>query len=1168
MEDKTIRDEELASQINNRLLRQIEENIKLIDELKSQRDFNNILIQSSPAFFVAIDSNGKLLMMNRSMLNALGYSKSEVLGKDYLSTFVPENEREELYNLFQKLSRFHENTLNENHVLTKDGKALLVEWRGVPVFKGEEFDYFIGIGLDITERKIAENRIKGFNKLFDESLNEIYIFDSNTYKFIYVNKGAQKNIGYSFSELLKLTPYDIRPGLDKKSFEALLEPIITNKRKKIIFETVHERKDGSTYDVEVHLQKTVFDNQKVFFAVALDITARKKAEMELKESQIRLASHLDNTPLACVFWDRNFRVTDWNKSAERIFGYSKYEALGKHANDLIVPDDLKEQVQVLFDDLLTKTGGARGTYENVTKDGNIILCNWYNVAITDSSGSVNGIASLVDDITLRKRNIDKLKQSELKFKLLLENLPNAVFLTKIGGKNAGKIIYANPAAESQTGYKQSELVGMNIINDFLVDESSAELKTQRENDLKNDKILSFVEKKKRADGSVYLTKVMITTIEYENELVTLSVSTDITRLIEAQEKIKESEKKYKSLFENNITAVFVTSTDGQIIECNKAFVEMFGYESKEEILKINSNNLYQSYLGRKLFLKKIMSQKEVSYFEAKGIKKDGTIISTLINATLISDNIIQGTIFDITERKKYQTEISKLSRGIEQSPNMIIFTDVEGNIEYANPRITEVTGYTQKELIGKNPRIFNSGHTPKVVYEELWNTILCGKTWKGEILNKRKNGELFWESLTISPIIDAEGNILNYIGIKDDITEKKKITEELIKAKEKAEEMYRIKSNFLANMSHELRTPLVGILGFSEILEEDTIEPENKKIAELINENGKRLLETLNLILNLSKIESETLEIKLSEFDAIKEVNRSAMFFENNALKKNLSLKVNTNLDKLIIRSDVRLFYEIINNLINNAVKYTDKGGVNITVDVSENYEYVVIKVEDTGIGIPQDKQEIIWKEFRQVSEGINRIYEGTGLGLTIINKYVKELKGKITLTSTLGKGSTFTVFIPTNVRFYSTSDTKSDSSKDEVINADVSSKELPLLLYVEDDAIAVDIVRRFLSNRFNIIVAKDSIEGIVKVRNNKFDIILMDINLKSQLNGSELTKHIRKLNGYNSVPIIAVTAYSLSDKKKEYLGSGFSNFLAKPFSKSELINTLVNSLKPPNNTA
>lgn len=1160
-----------SSPTNEDLLQKLEENIKLIDELESQRDFNNTLIQTTPAFFVAIQSNGKLLMMNNTMLKALGYSKKEVVEKDYLTTFVPVEEREMLNDVFQKLSRLHQHTVNENHVLAKDGHKLLVEWHGAPIFKENKFDYFIGVGIDITERKKSEILLKEsekkYRELFEKSDDAILIIENN--KIVDCNNSTVKMLRYSDKEqFLNTHPSELSPSHQsdgKPSYEKAEEMMeIAYKKGNHRFEWEHKKADGTVFPVEVLLTTISSGNgDKILHAVWRDISVRKKAEMELKNSQKRLSSHLDNTPLAAIFWDENFKVIDWNKTAEKIFGFTKSEVLGKHANDLIIPEELKDEINEMFQHLLANPGGVRRTNINITKDGKKILCDWYDVAITDSSGQVTGVASLVDDVTIRKKNIDALKQSETKFKILLENLPNAVFLTQLSGEDAGKIIYANPAAEKQTGYKKSNLICMNIINDLFVEEDTKLLKEKREDDLKKGKTLSFLEKKKRSDGSIYLTQTMITTIEYENELVALSVNADMTKQLNAQEKIKESEKKYKSLFENNYSPVFIISIEGKILECNNAFVEIFGYQSKEEILKINISSLYRSHTGRKLFVQKLKEQKVISNFEDNAVRKDGAVISTLVNANLISENIIQGTIFNITNRKKYQAEILKLSRGIEQSPNMIIITDLNGNIEYANPKMTEVTGYTQEELIGKNPRVFSSGKTPKKVYTEMWETIVYGKTWKGELQNKRKNGEIYWENVTVAPIIDNEGNILNYIGIKDDITEKKEITQQLIKAKDRAEELNKLKSNFLANMSHELRTPLVGILGFTEILEEEIKDPEHKQIATLINENGIRLLDTLNLILNLSKAESEVLELEFSEFDVIQEVKRSAKIFDISASKKNISLNVNSKLNNLMIHSDVRIFYEIMNNLINNAVKYTEEGSVTVYVDISNNNKFAVIKVMDTGIGIAEDKQKLIWEEFRQVSEGSTRSFEGTGLGLTITNKYVQQLKGKIELESELGKGSTFTVYLPLNLEFYPVNSTKNKLvQKVKETKSKLSSSSLPKLLYVEDDNSSIEIVKRFLTDHFVIYSAKDGMEGLVKIKTKSFDIILMDIDLPNKPNGYELTKHIRKLKEYEKVPIIGVSAYSISENNKEFLDSGFTDYLAKPFSKDVLLSTLTKALE------
>lgn len=247
------------------------------------------------------------------------------------------------------------------------------------------------------------------------------------------------------------------------------------------------------------------------------------------------------------------------------------------------------------------------------------------------------------------------------------------------------------------------------------------------------------------------------------------------------------------------------------------------------------------------------------------------------------------------------------------------------------------------------------------------------------------------------------------------ITERKRIEQALIAAKEKAEEMDRLKSSFLANMSHELRTPLTGILGYSEALIEDMEEGQQRDFVEVIHSSGMRLLETLNLILDLSKIQSEKLEIFQNRIDLVKEIRDAVELYRPQAEKKKLTLQFTTEIPALMALSDARLLNQIISNLVNNAIKYTIAGSVEVRVTQLNSFPVnrLRIQVRDTGIGIPQNKQAIIWDEFRQVSEGYGRFFEGTGLGLTVTKNFVAILNGEIELQSELGKGSIFTVSLP-----------------------------------------------------------------------------------------------------------------------------------------------------------
>jgi PAS domain S-box-containing protein len=479
--------------------------------------------------------------------------------------------------------------------------------------------------------------------------------------------------------------------------------------------------------------------------------------------------------------------------------------------------------------------------------------------------------------------------------------------------------------------------------------------------------------------------------------------------------LSKSEEKYRKIFENVQDIFYQTDLNGVITSISPS-IERYSEYTPDEVVGRKITDFYLEPRYREKLLEEVNKKGEVVDFEIILVTKSGKLISCSVNTHFLLDdskNIIglEGSLRDITERKSHQEKILKLSWAIEQSPISIVITDTKGKIEYVNRRFTETSGYTYDEVIGQNPNLLKSGLTQTEVYKSLWETISKGFEWSGELQNKKKNGEIFWELVLISPIKNSENIITNYLGIKEDITEKKNIIEELKTAKEKAEEMSNVKSSFLANMSHELRTPMMGILGNAEIISISTEDIEIKDMASAIYTSGQRLINTLNLILDLSRIEAnkETLDIEL--LDVVSIIGEVVDHYSSAAWQRNLNLEFIPKVDKIYSNLDERLFREVLNNLINNAIKFTNKGG--ITVTLSSDPDSMIIKVKDTGIGIPPESLGLIFEEFRQVSEGYGRSFEGTGLGLTITKKFVEKLGGKISVKSKTDEGSEFTIVLP-----------------------------------------------------------------------------------------------------------------------------------------------------------
>jgi PAS domain S-box-containing protein len=375
---------------------------------------------------------------------------------------------------------------------------------------------------------------------------------------------------------------------------------------------------------------------------------------------------------------------------------------------------------------------------------------------------------------------------------------------------------------------------------------------------------------------------------------------------------------------------------------------------------------------------------------------------------------LEGDLKDeINISKRAKSEVIKLSRAVEQSPLSIIITDINGLMEYVNPRLISNTGYQRAELIGKNPRIFASGELKENVYKELWETILDGKEWQGEFHNKKKNGELFWESASISPILDENGKMNHFIAIKEDITERKQAQNELLEAKLKAEESDNLKSEFLAQMSHEIRTPLNILLGSAEYLNE-IINKENNAEIQLcfkgINSASKRIIRTIDLILDMSKLNTIGYEPNFQIINLDENIfSKLLPEFKIMAEQKGIELIYSCVTKNLSVTADEYSVYQIFSNLVDNSVKYTQKGKIEIMIFEDPSHS-IVVQVKDTGVGIGDNFKNSMFSNFLQEEQGYHRRYDGNGLGLALVKKYCEINNAKINFESEKNVGTNFRV--------------------------------------------------------------------------------------------------------------------------------------------------------------
>jgi len=498
------------------------------------------------------------------------------------------------------------------------------------------------------------------------------------------------------------------------------------------------------------------------------------------------------------------------------------------------------------------------------------------------------------------------------------------------------------------------------------------------------------------------------------------------------------------------TAIYTVNTEGIITMWNDKAAELTGYTTEEvvgqscSILGHNTENAYSCIFNTD-------NNEVTEEHEVELIKKNGDRLTIIKNATLLksAEGAILGAIesfIDITERKETEIDLIRLSRAVNQSPSVVVITDLSGNIVYINPQFTKLTGYTHEEVIGHNPRILKSGKQGPEVYKELWKTLTEGNEWRGEFQNKKKNGELYWEWASISPIRNQEGVTINYLAVKEDITQRKKAEDDLIKTKEELEVqtwgllktnslikiLYRelshkneeltkldqMKSEFISTVSHELRTPLTIIReGVSQVHDEilGATTEEQRDFLSIVLSNVDRLSRIINELLDMSQIESGKLILQKSTFNIVELVEELINSFTLNASEKNIFLKESFSHKTILLNADKDKVMQIFTNLVGNAYKFTKEG--TITIQVRELAHHIECAVIDTGEGIAQENLPKLFNKFQQFERVDGPGDKGTGLGLSIVKGIVELHKGNIWATSSLDKGTRFTFTLPKDLQ-------------------------------------------------------------------------------------------------------------------------------------------------------
>jgi PAS domain S-box-containing protein len=1043
---------------------------------------------------------------------------------------------------------------------------------------------------------ISENEER-FRLLFENSSDGLFLM---TETISDCNKQACQLFDFPKEELIGISPADLSPANQPsgRSSEVMATEYINGAMagKMQHFNWKHKRKDGFLFDCEITLIPIALKNNQFIYAKIVDISERVKTELKLKESEEKYSSLVNQVPIGIYRTNTEGNILYGNPALVRMLGYETIdELINVNINSFYVNlEDRNKQLAnwkklqsniILSDEFKIKR-----------KDGNIISVRFTDYAVQKESGEIDYFSGILEDITEQNTTEEKLKR-------LITNFPGVVYRSLM---NKGSImLFMSDETKNLTGFEAKEFVNKNMAYSDIIHPADRRSVI--------DTINKAVKNKLRYDLNYrIITKDGQIKWVYEQGLAVSAANSniselegfiiDITDRKQAEEILKESEEKYRSLVENIAEVLFTLNTGGYFTYFSPKISSITGFNADELIGRHFGEFIYKDDLD---FLIKSFEKTLSGIFEPaefRVVDKHGGLKYVRTSSSLIMKNGdvygISGVMSDISSQKhaeKIRTLLFNISQAANYSQSIeefyeILYSNLNEVIKTDNFYISlhnksddTISFPFFKDIKDQAPptRKFGNGLTEYVIRTkepllkdetgliEMFNRGDCAqilsvaKSWLGVPLKTQDEiiGVMTIQSYSDDIKFDEiEKDILIYCAEQIALVLKQKHNEELKRSIQLAEKTAQIKQQFLANMSHEMRTPMNGILGMVDFLLQTKLNEKQLDYAKTIKNSSETLLNLINDILDLSKIEAGTMKIIPNEFNIHSVLKEVVSLFKASLDQKGLAvkLKYSNDLPEYLVADKNRL-NQIINNLISNAIKFSDSGNISITVSkISDFVETestsstdkkikVKVEVQDTGIGIALEDQAELFTSFSQIDSTYTRNYEGTGLGLAISKRLVEMMGGEIGVKSEFGHGSTFWF------SFIATPLSESTLSQTIKTKADFSKLNFGLdVLLVEDKFINQKVVTLMLKNSgCRTIIANNGLEALEMFEKNKIDLVLMDIQMPL-MDGVTAVKELQKK--YDKLPpIIGLSANAMEGDAEKYIAEGMDDYLSKPVSAEQL---------------
>jgi PAS domain S-box-containing protein len=794
--------------------------------------------------------------------------------------------------------------------------------------------------------------------------------------------------------------------------------------------------------------------------------------------------------------------------------------------------------------------------ENPTLDPVLFLKRLYLIAV--AAIALAQLSKYLQRRILRSnKELEKTVEELENLSVVASNTDNAVTITDA----EGKIEWVNEGFSKLTGYALDEIEGKNLDDMFLNQYDQNEQK-ELEKKKGQKQGYSIELKRYRKDGTFYWSLINVTPVYSGIGTIRkyISIEKDISDRKKLEEELLNANNVQQTILDGTEYAIISTDTKGRIRTFNKGAQTLWSRSAAETSNVVDIFDLFDfTQDSYRQFINRLQNDKAVS--DERTAKTPLGLIPVLLSATALANDaeIRTGYLFvayDISSQKEAEKALieseSNYRQLIEYGQALVMIHDSKGIIRDVNKRITEILGFPKKRMIGEPLEHYLEMESEKSINNYMLE-LIRHPSHRGVMRLKTVNYEtVYWAYRSIRQKVGETEQVIVYAH---DISERVKAEKELLKAKTLAEETAKMKQQFLATMSHEIRTPMNAILGFSRLLLEAKLKDDKQEWAESIHLSAENLLDIINDILDFSKIEAGKMTLENTVFSFQDIFHRQEIIHRANAKEKGISLTFKVD-DKLPanLYGDVTRLSQVLTNLLSNAIKFTKEGSVSLDVsqlEVSNNSMKILLKVTDTGIGIPENKKDKIFESFTQVQQDNNRLYAGTGLGLSIVKNIVDLMEGEITIESEVNKGTCCNLIIDFPIKKDASAkiEEKPKSSIEKV------SLEGYKILLAEDNLLNQQLALNVLKNRgVAVDVADNGQIALDMHKKNDYDVILMDIQMPI-MDGIEATMHIRSLENKRKaqIPIIALTAHALENEKDEYLAKGLNEVLSKPFKPDEL---------------